>query len=109
MLVLAAAAGAEQAAAGLHAVRAGVKHFHQVRGGIILVVAPHAGLHAVSRQGEGDENHPAVHATDAVARIGKGVNVQFKLLVVGKGSGWKPLGMVAVMVKEKKRVTARRG
>lgn len=92
MLVLASAAGAEQAAAGLHAVRAGVKHFHQVRGGIILVVAPDAGLHAVSRQGEGDENHPAVHTADAVARIGKGVNVQFKLLMVGKRFRVEALG-----------------
>ena len=62
MLVLASPTGSEQAAARFHAVRAGVNYFHQIGGGIVPVITPDARLYTVSRQGEGDENHPSVHA-----------------------------------------------
>lgn len=92
MLVLASTAGSEQAAFRLYAVRAGVNYFHQIGGGIVFIITPDAGFDTVSRQGEGDENHPSVHAADAVSRIGKSVNIQFKLLVVGKRFGVEAFG-----------------
>ena len=92
VLVLASSAGAEQATSRFHAVLAGVNYFHQIGGGVVFVITPDAGFDTVSRQGEGDETHPSVHASDAVARIGKGVNIQFKLLVVGKRFGVEAFG-----------------
>ena len=85
VLVLAAAAGPEQRAAGLHAVRRGLEHLDQVGVGAVLVVAENAGLHELAGQAERHEDHPAVHPADADAEIAQGIDPQLDLLVVGEG------------------------
>lgn len=87
VLVLAAAAGAEEGAAGIDAVRRGVDDADEVGVGVVFVIAVDAGEDAFAGKGEGDHDDPAVHAGDALGEVGEFFDVKGKLLVIGERDG----------------------
>jgi hypothetical protein len=66
MLVLAAAAGAEERAARLHSLGGGRQHGHEVGVAVIGLVAPHAGAHTFAGSAKGTmTTHPSTRPSPA--------------------------------------------
>lgn len=89
VLVLAAAAGAEEGADGGDAVWGGGEDLDEVGVGVIFVIAVDASDDAFAWEGEGDHDDPSVDAGDALAEVGEGVDIEGEFFVVGEGDGFE--------------------
>lgn len=99
VLVLAAAAFAEERTAWLGTLGRGFDDFEQIGAGVVLVVAVDAGADFFTGEAEGNEDDPGCgfavgvlsrgngDAGEAVAEIGEGLDDEFEFLVVGEGMG----------------------
>ena len=67
--------------------RRALDYLDQIGLAVVLVIAEHLCLHALTGQSEGDEHHPLIHAPQAHAFIGELVDAQLNLLMVGEGDG----------------------
>ena len=84
VLVLAAAAFAEEVAAGLDAMRRGDDDAHEVAAREVGGVVPDAGHDLFPREGAGDEDDPAVDAGHALAEVRQAGDLDLDLLMVGE-------------------------
>ena len=84
VLVLAAAAFAEEVAAGLDAMRRRHDDADEVGAGEVGGVMPDAGHDLLAREGAGDEDDPAVDAGHAFSEVGQARDLDLDLLVIGE-------------------------
>ena len=84
VLVLAAAAFAEEVATGLDAMRRRDDDADEVGAGEVGGVMPDAGHDLLSGQGSGDEDDPAVDAGHAFAEVRQARDLDLDLLVIGE-------------------------
>ena len=83
VLILAAAAFTEQRALWLDPRRRCLQDLDQIRLAVVLVIAEHPRADTLVRQGEGDENHPAVVGSgEPLSHVGQLADVEFDFLMV---------------------------
>jgi hypothetical protein len=85
VLILAAAALAEERALGRDTIGCWLQHLDEIGLAVVLVIAKDAALHQLTGERERNENDPAIDTGDTGALVGEVVDPDVELLMVGEG------------------------